>query len=100
MFDPCHNQVNDKIGLIVRQGTTTGYAVPFADAASAAGCGCMLRYKDRVVSHRRLLPVVRGKSRGDTGDDESGSMFPYGIESFFKNILPVFVRKPESRPET
>ena len=39
-------------------------SMPFLQAATAARCGPVLGDKDRVVSHWRLLAVIRGVGGG------------------------------------
>ncbi len=59
----------------------------------------MLGNKDRMTTHRRLSAVVRRISRGQPCGDEIGGMSPDCFETFRGEIIPIFLREPETAPK-
>ena len=64
---------DDEFDLLVGQRTSGGDAVPFGEAAAAAGRGRVLRDEDGVAAHGRLVSVIaRRRGREPFADNLAG----------------------------
>jgi proteasome lid subunit RPN8/RPN11 len=61
--------------------------MPFLNAFSATGGGCMLSDEDRMSSHRCLFAIILWKSRCDSGIYKLKCVFFDGFETFGGNVI-------------
>ncbi len=79
---PCHNNADKTALLFRRQFSALRNAVPFCNAAAAAGGGGMLGFEDGMAPHRRLFAVIARPGRGYAAIDEIGSVIFDGLQAF------------------
>lgn len=61
--------------------------MPLLQAAAAAGCGGVLRDEDRMITHRRLPPVVRGFGGREPLLNKIRGVFENDRQTFATKIL-------------
>lgn len=59
----------------------------------------MLRNEDRVPAHRRLPPVILGRSGGNPVENEAAAVLQHGRQPFFRQIRSVFRPQPSPAAE-
>jgi hypothetical protein len=93
---PASDDLDDIIYLLLRERPTFRDAVPFGQTAPAAGSGCMLSDKNRVIPHRRLFAVVCGFSIGQPFGYEITGMLEDYYQTFIPQIFCFFAGEPKS----
>ena len=74
--------------------------MPLLQAAAAASRGRVLRDEDRMISHRRLPPVVQGFGGGEPLLDKIRGVFEDDRQTFAAKVLqllPVQAKAPTER---
>jgi hypothetical protein len=90
---PAFYNFDDIVNLFMREWPAFRDLVPFGQTAPAAGTGCMLGDKYRMISHRRLPPIVGGIGIGQPRNNEIPRVLEDCIQPFIPQILGFFARK-------
>jgi hypothetical protein len=92
---PAFQNLDDVIYLLLRERPAFWDIVPFGQAASAAGPGCVLSDKGRMVPHRRLPAVIGGIGIGQPLRNKIPGMLEDCIQTLIPEIFRFFAGKPK-----
>lgn len=98
-FNPLHNEIHDFVYLFIRESLVWFHIVPLIKTTPTATSSSVLSYKNRVTSHRGLLPVVGDNLRGKSGTDKIFSVKSYGVHTFVTDISLVCLFQMKGRAE-
>ena len=92
---PASQNLDDIVDLLLCERPALRDMVPFGQAAPAAGAGCVLSDKYRVVPHRRLLAVI---SRLGIGQP-LGYKIPGVLENCRQALVPEILSFVTGKPK-
>lgn len=90
---PRHKQIDDPALLILRQLSAFRYAIPFAEAASAAAGTCVLGLEYGMSSHGSLPAVIGYYGGRQPPGDKILGMASYGLHTLFFYIRSILCIK-------
>lgn len=92
---PASQNLDDIVDLFLCERPTFRDVMPFGQTASAAGAGCVLSDKHRMVLHRRLLAIISGIGICQPLGNEIPSVLEDYCQTLIPKILGFFAGKPK-----
>ena len=100
LLDPGHDHISDQVFLLnLTQISAWLNFMPLPDTFPATGGSCMLGNKDRMSFGRCLLPIIGNYCRCFSFGNEIHRMFSYSFQTFFLDIINVFLLQVKTAPK-